>query len=233
MLLEAARSDPDREVREQAVFWLGQVNTEKALSAIEGVLNSSTNADVQEKAIFALSQHRSPRASQILREWAQGANRPAELREKAIFWLSQQRDAENGRFLRELYARLTEENLKERVIFALSQRRGEGNERWMMDLALNANESIELRKKALFWAGQMRTTPIADFITLYDRINDREMKEQLIFVFSQRREPEVVDKLMDIVRNDKDPELRKKAIFWLGQSKDPRAVKFLQDVIGD
>jgi hypothetical protein len=57
------------------------------------------------------------------------------------------------------------------------------------------------------------------------------MKDQLIFVFSQRDEPAMTDKLLDIARRDADPELRKKALFWLGQSDDPRAAKALQDII--
>jgi HEAT repeat protein len=62
-------------------------------------------------------------------------------------------------------------------------------------------------------------------------MDDREMKEQLIFVYSQRDEPAAVDKLLEISKRDPDPELRKKALFWLGQSDDPRAAKALQDII--
>jgi HEAT repeat protein len=62
-------------------------------------------------------------------------------------------------------------------------------------------------------------------------MDDREMKEQLIFVYSQRDESAAVDKLLEISKRDPDPELRKKALFWLGQSDDPRAAKALQDII--
>jgi hypothetical protein len=61
---------------------------------------------------------------------------------------------------------------------------------------------------------------------------DSEMKEQLIFVYSQRQsDSAAMDKLFSIARSEKDPELRKKAIFWLGQSHDPRVQKFLLDLI--
>jgi len=63
-------------------------------------------------------------------------------------------------------------------------------------------------------------------------LTDTEIKEQTIFVFSQRQhDPAAMDKLFDIAKNEKDPELRKKAIFWLGQSRDPRAQQFLIDLI--
>ena len=73
--------------------------------------------------------------------------------------------------------------------------------------------------------------PLADLASLYSTTDDREMKEQLIFVYSQRDEPAAVDKLLEISKRDPDPELRKKALFWLGQSDDPRAAKALQDII--
>ena len=57
------------------------------------------------------------------------------------------------------------------------------------------------------------------------------MKDQMIFVLSQRRERAALDKLMDIAKNDPDRDMRKKAMFWLGQSRDPRVSEFLSDVI--
>jgi len=100
-----------------------------------------------------------------------------------------------------------------------------------MDIALDQKENIELRKKALFWAGQGRNVDVADLVRLYDTMNDREMKEQLIFVYSQRREEAAVEKLCQIGKNDPDVELRKKALFWLGQSRSQRAMECLTEVI--
>ncbi len=229
ILLSTARSDPAPKVREQAVFWLSQVNTDRALSYLEDILKTTKDDRIAEKAIFAISQHNSTRASQMLRDYASNPNADFRQRDKAIFWLGQRRGSENTGFLKDLYGKERDDKLKDKIIFALSQQRG--NEAWLMDLAMNANESVENRKKALFWAGQNRGTSIADLTTLYDRMNSHEMKDQLIFVYSQRREKEAVDKLMDIARKETDRELRKKAVFWLGQSKDPRAAEFLMQII--
>src|SRR5688572_27099595 len=100
-----------------------------------------------------------------------------------------------------------------------------------MGIAKDRSEDIEMRKKALFWAGQMRTVSITDLTALYESMGDREMKEQLIFALSQRRETAAVDKLMDIAKKEQDRELQKKAIFWLSQSKDPRVAQFMLDII--
>ena len=229
VLLMVARTDPDQEVRQQAVFWLSQVGSERAVSALDSILRSSTDPELQSKAIFALSQIHSSRAGQILRDAAERGPSD-EAREQAIFWLGQQHTAENAAYLRGLYSRLTSDDLKEKVIFSLSQMGSDESARWLLDLATNEREPVEMRKKALFWAGQTGAS-MRDLTAIYDRTTNIEIKEQLIFVYSQRHEAEAVDKLIDIAKHDPNSEMRKKAVFWLGQSHDPRARQVLIDII--
>ena len=231
ILMNVARTDPDQEVREQAVFWLSQVPGSTGL--LEEILKGNDNQDIKEKALFSISQQNEPRAQQILCDFAMRDSENNDLREKAIFWLGQRRSSpENTACLRNLYSRLTTNvDLKEKILFSLSQQKGAGNEQWLMNIAVNPKEDIELRKKALFWAGQSGVA-IPEFAQLYDRMGDTEMKEQIIFVLSQRQSDRAaIDKLFDIAKNEKDSELRKKAIFWLGQSRDPRVQQFLMDLI--
>ena len=129
-----------------------------------------------------------------------------------------------------LYGRLKEESLREKVLFSISQAGGQENARWLLGVAKDGRQPIELRKQALFWAGQSGAS-MTDLAAMYTATPDREMREQLIFVYSQRDEPAAVDKLLDIAKRKPDVELRKKALFWLGQSDDPRAAKALQDII--
>jgi predicted ATP-grasp superfamily ATP-dependent carboligase len=95
---------------------------------------------------------------------------------------------------------------------------------------VNEREPVEMRKKALFWAGQQGGT-LGDLFGLYAKMQNREMKEQLIFVYSQRHEPAALDEMIRIAKTEPDKELRKKAIFWLGQSHDPRAAQVLLEII--
>jgi len=232
LLLKIVREDPDQEVREQAVFWLSQVPGDETVAALDSILRDpKTPPEIQEKAIFALSQHRSARAGAILRDFAMRGDVSNDLREKAIFWIGQSRSAENAQFLKDLYAKMDNDDLKDKIIFSLSQMGGADNYRWLMDIALNQKEDIEIRKKALFWAGQGHNVDVADLVKLYDSMSDREMKDQLIFVYSQRREDAALDKLFQIGKTDPDRELRKKAIFWIGQSRSPRAAQYLQELI--
>jgi HEAT repeat protein len=230
ILLGAARNDPDSEVREQAVFWLSQVGTERSVSALDSILRGSNDVELQKKAMFSLSQTSSDRGQAILREFASQESANSEVREQAIFWLGQKRSADNVAFLKELFGKTRNEELKDKIIFSIAQNRDEGANKWLVDLAMNKSEEMDTRKKALFWAGQGGVS-ITELVGLYDRVTEREMKDQVIFALSQRREPASVDKMILIAKNDSDRELRKKAIFWLSQSKDPRASEFLLQII--
>ena len=233
ILLDLAhrKPDPDSEVREQAVFWLSQVKSDEALEALEAILAETDDPQIQERAVFALSQHGSPRAAEILMKLAERPGASREIREQAIFWIGQNPQLGGVRYLLDLYPRLDDPELKERAVFAISQTDTEESRRWLLERLRDGSESVEVRKMALFWAGQSKGVSVADLQGLYGSLPDVEMREQVIFVASQRKEAQAVDFLMEVARTEKDPELRERAIFWLGQSKDPRIAEFLLSLI--
>lgn len=100
----------------------------------------------------------------------------------------------------------------------------------LIELARDGDRPIEVRKSALFWAGQGET-PTSELLDLYGRLREKELKRHLIFVISQRDDSAAVDGLMDIVRNESDHALRKQAFFWLGQKDDPRVVRLLTSIL--
>lgn len=229
MLLDAAKNDPDVDVRKDAVFWLSRTSGEKSAQFLRDVALGTGDVEVRKQAVFALSQSGSTAGRETLRQIAQAPNVSEEVRGDAIFWLGQRGSADDMDFLRTLYPKLTDRDLKDKVLFAAS--RHKGNAAWLLDIAQDPKESTELRKQALFWAGQGGVSA-EQLVALYDKTSDREMKKQLVFVYQQRGTGAAFDKLLDIARNEKDVEIRKDAIFWVSRSKDPRAVKLLEDLIG-
>jgi HEAT repeat protein len=232
ILLAAARNDPDVEVRRQAVFWLSQVHSDKALTALDSILHQSTDEEVQEKAIFALANTNTEKGNATLRAYAQ-SNAPEELRAKAVFWLGQssRRSPENTAFLQSLFDKTNSEEIQNAIIQAMSETPGEEGTKWMLGIVQDPKQSVETRKKALFWAGQRHQLDINTLLALYPKLDDQELKEHFIFVLSERREAAAADKLIEIAKTDKDIEMRKKALFWLAQKNDPRAKQLLMEII--
>lgn len=231
VLLHVAQTDPDPEVRSQAVFWISQVPGERATNVLDQILMKSSDPELRGKALFALGQANTEQGTNILREYAADPSQPSELRQTAIFWLGQQKGgAQNTAFLRELYAKLTDPDLKGKVLFSLSQGKAPDRAAWLLQVAQRPSETIDARKQALFLAGQSGAS-LDQLVRMYDALPPGEMRDQMIFVLSQIRDPAALDKLISIARTDKDPESRKKALFWVGQSHDPRALKAITEVI--
>ena len=94
-------------------------------------------------------------------------------------------------------------------------------------------ESIEVRKNALFWAGQTGGIRGAELQELYESLTDMEMKEQVIFVASQTGEAEAMDFLMEVATNEEDAELRKRAVFWRRLEQRPAGGTITARVFSD
>jgi HEAT repeat protein len=82
------RSRPE-EVREQAVFWLGQAAADAATIGLGEIAADNTeDDDVRDAAVFALSQRPAPESVRILMELAERSDH-AKVRRSALFWLAQ------------------------------------------------------------------------------------------------------------------------------------------------
>jgi HEAT repeat protein len=233
LMLDVVQRDPNQSVREEAVNWMGQLRSERAAAALEDIALRSPDEALREKAVWALHEQNLSRSEAVLRRLAESDEAPSPIREKAIFWLGQRSSPERAQFLRDLFGRLgkTErEDVRKGILFSLSQMRGVGNDRWLLGVAADPSQTTEVRKHALWTAGQAGVRA-SELIPLYDRSTDRPIKEHLIWVLSESRDRAAADKLIDIARNEPDRELRKKAIFWLGQTHDPRVQQLLLDII--
>jgi HEAT repeat protein len=203
------------------------------LAALQDIVLRSSDVGLREKAVFALSQQDTPQAHAVLRTLAENDATPSAVRGQAVFWLGQNESAENAQFLRGLFGRLrgdAGEELRKKILFSLSQMDGQGNDRWLMTVVSDASQPMEVRKHALFSAGQAEV-PAAELIALYGRVAEPELKEHLIWVLSESDERTAMDKLFEIARSDRDTRFRKRALFWLGQKNDPRVQALLLEII--
>jgi|GEM_PF-305544 len=72
LLQEMVRTDPDPDVKDRAIFALGQLPEGAGLPALIDLATNADNANVRKKAIFWLGQSSDPRARQALAKIVQG-----------------------------------------------------------------------------------------------------------------------------------------------------------------
>ncbi|MEK6324872.1 MAG: HEAT repeat domain-containing protein [Acidobacteriota bacterium] len=104
-LIKVAESDPDRELRKQALFWLGQTAGRRGLEVLGNVVEKSDDdTEVQKQAVFAISQRPKDEAVPLLIKIAKTHPKPA-VRKQAMFWLGQTGDERALEFFKEILAK--------------------------------------------------------------------------------------------------------------------------------
>jgi HEAT repeat protein len=101
-LIKIAKTEADREARNQALFWLGHKAGEKSLGVIKDVVEKEdADTEVQKHAVFVLSRRPVEEAVPLLIKIAR-THQKAEVRKQAMFWLGRTGDARALAFFEEI-----------------------------------------------------------------------------------------------------------------------------------
>jgi len=101
-LIKVAEGDSDRELRKQALFWLGQRAGKRSLEVLGNVVEKSDDdTEVQKQAVFAISQRPKDEAVPLLIKIAR-THPKAAVRKQAMFWLGQTGDERALEFFKEI-----------------------------------------------------------------------------------------------------------------------------------
>ena len=181
-------------------------------------------------AVFWLGQSGDPRAFAALHGVIENGKEDERVRAHAIFSLANGGDTPEAEYayLRGIYPRLASDKLKEAIFQGMSEK-SSGGSAWLIERARDNGEPLRLRKSALFWAGQRKSTPTKDLVAFYRGTADPTLREHAIFVLSQRDDEASLNELMRIANSDTDKQMRARALFWLGQKDDPRVTKMIGD----
>lgn len=236
LMLDVAKNDTDPDIRREAMTWLGRAAGDRAVPMLEDILKSSTDERTQRSAVSALGSIDTDRARRAVRTIIERNDAPETVRHDAIMSLSRARNdrqpsADDLNYLRSLYAKLTTPRLKEAVLTSVSRVSTPENEQFLLALARNQSETPSLRATALQRLGRMSSISVSDIAKLYDAADARSLREQILRALYERKEPEAVDKMMEIARKDTDPHIRRYAISLLARRNDPRATALLQELI--
>lgn len=220
------------DARTAALNALVQIDSDQALSAIRQVLvrRDACSAALREKAVFLLSQKRSPEAENLLLTVARD-DPSTDVRKHATFWLFQLPSESSLQLLERTVVESRDTGTREAALFALSQHPSPRAGEILRSVAERSSYPRELRGKAIFWIGQRPADGNSAYLeSLYGKVREKEMKELVLFSLVQMPGQENVDWLLGVARSDPDPELRGKAIDWLSQSQDPRVARVLMEM---
>jgi len=235
ILFDAARNDPDAAVRQSALVWLSSRSPDRALSIGEDALRTAQDAETRQWALQTLAKTRNERAWRAIRDYAMRSDISMDDRRAAIVALGSTADSSNVAYLRELYGRVGERQLREAILMSTALRRSSADADWLITIALNEGEETRLREIAISRIRSNREITLERWITIYDRVTEKRVKQSALDVIASRArtEPDAVEKLISVARTEPDIDLRKKAVLSLADPdvNDPRARDLLIEII--
>jgi HEAT repeat protein len=147
----ASRESAPEDMREKAVFWLGQRGDSANVGFLRTLYFKTSNVELKERILFAVSQSGNAGAQAWLLEVAQNPRETIDARKQALFWAAQ--NGTSVASLGKLYAQLQDTELKEQIIFVLGQSDDPAAVTKLLEIA-RSDPDRELRKRAVFWLGQ-------------------------------------------------------------------------------
>lgn len=260
VILGVAKSDPDLKLRARAISTLGATNDDSVIDALRDfALNSSEN-DIVEASLYALSRHTGERAITVLGEIASASGKPPALRKQAISSISTRPGEPAVDALLRIYDADQSIEIRKAVISGFGNRKSERAGAKLLEIA-RGSDVIEVRKAAINAISRRGGDKVIDtLLNLYDTEKSEEVKDQIMSslgsgtviygtnvgvgkgvgqgigtttsVRGRLSDQRVVRKLIEIARDPKTPmERRKRAIGWLSRSNDPEVLKFLEDLL--
>jgi len=163
LLERFAGKDHRGDVREQAVFWLGQRGGEAGFRFLRDLVRGGDESrELRKKAVFAISQSPVAGATAELIDLARN-NRSSEIRREAIFWLGQKAGEKAAAELRRAVDEDPDDDVREHAVFAISQLPRDRAVPLLIDLVKH-HKSARVREKAMFWLAQTNDPRALDVI---------------------------------------------------------------------
>jgi HEAT repeat protein len=232
-LVSIARDENEvRTVRDQALSSLSRLESQASLDALVSMTTGTSEAWLARRAVEMLANSGDPRAHDHLRSAAERSDLTEEARVAAISGLAgsyaTSRDAE---YLRTLYTRVTSDRLREAIMTGIATIGGKTGRDWVVSIARDVNAPIASRKRAVALADRLGLTA-TELTSLYDGIEDNEVRASLISQLATNGTRVAQDKLVSIARNDPLLSNRRRAIQALGRFDDPRVKEVLKELAG-
>jgi tetratricopeptide (TPR) repeat protein len=150
---------PDEELKLLALNSLLDTDAEQALPMLEKMINGTQSIQLKRRALFVVSQSKSPKAREILASVARGASAP-DLQLEALQYLQMFGGAEDKKLLSDVYTVSKDRDVKERVVDGLFI---QGDARALVGLARKETDP-ELRKRIVERLSRMKAKEATDYM---------------------------------------------------------------------
>ncbi len=229
--LESFSSSDEREIRQHAIFWLGNARNKAGYHSLVKILDDRTRLiKDRTKAVFALSQNSYAESVDKLIDLAQ-KDKNIKIQSEALFWLANQHGEKALDVIKPIVESEQSEELLKKAIFSLSQI--DSDKAWQLLVSYAKNHSSTVvQKQSIFWLSQNNNrSALSTLVDIAEGNKPQKIRESAVFSISQLNSKNATQGLIQLLKNNNDRFIKRKAIFWLGQSNDPEALTYLESAL--
>jgi HEAT repeat protein len=215
--------DPEAEANEEiklmAIEALGRTEPERALPLLEKILKSTSSPRMKDKALFVLTQIKSPQAQQLLVSIAKGGSNP-DMQLRALRYMAIGGNRSSSSDILAIYNASHNSAIKRQALQSLMMAKASDE---LFNIAKSEQEA-SLREEAIRYLGMLKQTD-----KLFQLYQSGIAKENVLESMFLLNDPA---KVLEIARNEKDPKLRAAAIRSLGLMHSTQAGEGLVALYG-
>ncbi len=225
------RTPETAELRGQAVFILGQQESDETLDLMLDVVRNDPDPEVKAHAAFWLSQVDDPRAIDATIEILNDPTVDEDLKGQAVFALGQTDDPRAGQILRDYASRSdVDPEVRAMAVHGLAQRPSQENAALLKQL-FNDVDDPEVRGQILFALSQMPDAVDGDWLLAIfsDPSEDPEIRELALFMAGQSGnvDARVLSQMYD---DTDDTEMKGNILFTLTRVDSDAAFEKMLDI---
>jgi tetratricopeptide (TPR) repeat protein len=209
-------AESDEDLKLMALNGIMQSDPDRAIPLVENILKGSGSHKLKSQALFVLAQNGSPRAQQIVEQIAKGGGNP-DLQVKAIEYLGQRRRQSNNsqnQLLMDIYNSTNDLRVKGAIIDTFRNTRD--TER--LGQIAKTEKNSDLRERTYSQLGEVAGQP--ELWQLYQAETTTDGKISILRFMHRNGN---ADKLVEVIKTEKDPGVRRAAISALANQENSSA----------
>ncbi len=218
-----AAQESNDELRLLAINSLMNADAERAIPLVDGILKGSGTPAVKERALFVLSQNKSPRAQQVLTDYAKGSGNP-DLQLRAIQYIGMSGTKDAQQMLVSIYSSSGDTQVKSSIIQSLMVARANDA---LLNIAKTEKDPA-LRNSAIRNVAMNKGTPVDSLVEIYGSA-DVSTKREIINGLAARGDAKA---LIDMARKESDPAMKRTIVERLGSMHENKdAMDYMMELL--
>ena len=206
-----------------AINSLMNADPERALPLVENILKGNSGPSVKDRALFVISQNKSPRAQQALLDYAKGSGNP-DLQLHAIQYVGMSGTKDAQQQLVSIYTSSSDARVKAAILQSLMQARASDA---LMNIA-KSEKDANLRGTAVRILAMTRGVSPEGLAELYGS-SDTAAKREIVNGLNARGDAKT---LVDLARKETDPEMKKYIVQRLSGMRDNKdALDYMMELL--